>query len=68
MTVSTPQKPKRRRFLWLAILVALFIAYSAGWFYFANRVRAEIGGTIAALNAQGINADCANLGDRKSVV
>ena len=61
MTVSTPQKPKRRRFLWLAVLVALFIAYSAGWFYFANRVRAEAGGVVAALNAQGINADCANL-------
>lgn len=61
MTAITPQKPKRRRFLWLAVLVVLFIAYSAGWFYFANRVRSEVGGTIAALNAQGIDADCANL-------
>jgi hypothetical protein len=61
MTVSPLQKPKRRRFLWLAVLVVLFIAYSASWFYFANRVRAEIGGTIAALNAKGVNADCANL-------
>lgn len=62
MTQIPPQKPKKRRLLWLvAFLAVLFAVYSAGWFYFANRVRAEAAVTIAALNAQGINADCANL-------
>lgn len=59
--VSTP-KPKKRRLLWLVLfLVVVFVAYSAGWFYFADRVRAEAASTIAALNAKGVNADCANL-------
>lgn len=62
MTPLPPQKPKKRRLLWLAVfLVAVFAAYSAGWFYFADRVRTEAASTIAALNAKGINADCANL-------
>jgi hypothetical protein len=63
MTQSTQQKPKKRSrlYLWVAIAVVLFGAYSAGWFYLANRVRAEAGSAIAALNAKGINADCANL-------
>lgn len=62
MTELPPQKPKKRRLLWLAALLAVvFAAYSAGWFYFAGRVRAEAAGTIAALAAQGVNADCANL-------
>ncbi len=62
MTPTPSQKPKKRRLLWLAALVILiFGAYSAGWFYFADRVRSEVGGAIAALAEQGIHADCANL-------
>lgn len=62
MTLNDPKKPKKRRFLWLALIVLLvFCAYSAGWFYFAERVREQVGGAIAAINAKGANADCANL-------
>lgn len=55
--------PKRRRGLaWLvALLLALFALYSAGWFWAAARVRSEAGKAVAGLNAQGIQAECANL-------
>ena len=56
MTVSPRTSRKGRRFLWLAVFRrVLFVVYSAGWFYFANRVRAEAGKTIAALNAKGVD-------------
>lgn len=62
MTSTAPHKPKKRRLLWLFIVIAVvFAVYSAGWFYFADKVRAEAANTVAALNAKGINADCANL-------
>ncbi|HEY4191776.1 MAG TPA: DUF2125 domain-containing protein [Mesorhizobium sp.] len=63
MTASDQPKPKKRSrlFVWLAILVALFAAYSAGWYALANKVRGEVGAAIAAINAGGANADCANM-------
>ncbi len=62
MTPLLTQKPKSRRFAWLiAIVVLVFAAYSAGWFYLARKVRAEVDGAIAGLAAQGIRADCANM-------
>lgn len=62
MSLTEPQKPKKRRFIWLGLLVlVVFGAYSAGWFYLADRVRTEAAGAIAALDARGVNADCANL-------
>ncbi|MHA6642567.1 DUF2125 domain-containing protein [Mesorhizobium sp. A623] len=62
MPLNDQKKPKKRRFLWLALIViVLFGAYSAGWFYYADRVRGEVGSVIAAVNAAGANADCANL-------
>lgn len=63
MTSREETKPKRRRRLvWLcAVLVVLFAGYSAGWFWMAERVRQEAGSAVAALNAKGIQAACANL-------
>lgn len=62
MTPPLPQNPRKRRLLWLAVfLLVVFAAYSAGWFYLADRVRTEAANTIAALEAKGVNADCANL-------
>ncbi|TIL77187.1 MAG: DUF2125 domain-containing protein, partial [Mesorhizobium sp.] len=61
---STDQRPPnfRRRLFWLAAFIAvLFAIYSAGWFYLADRVRAEADKAVAALNAKGIEAGCANL-------
>lgn len=62
MTLNDPRKPKKRRVLWLVLVVLVVCGlYSAGWFYFAERLRAQVGATIAAINAEGANADCANL-------
>lgn len=62
MPLNDQKKPKKRGLLWLALIViVVFGAYSAGWFYYADRVRGEVGSVIAAVNAAGANADCANL-------
>ena len=63
MTSTAARKPKSRRSLvWAAVFVAaLFGAYSAGWFYLADRVRTEAAQAIAAINVNGVNADCVNL-------
>ncbi|KRA00328.1 hypothetical protein ASD64_01800 [Mesorhizobium sp. Root157] len=64
MTSSEQVKSKRRRGLlpWLVVLlVLLFGLYSAGWFYMADKISSEASQAVAALNARGIQADCANL-------
>jgi hypothetical protein len=63
MTSSDERPPNfRRRLFWLvAFVVVLFGIYSGGWFYLADRVRSEAGKAVAALNVNGVNADCANL-------
>jgi hypothetical protein len=64
MTSSEEKRPRRRRrgLFWLAgLLLVAFGLYSAGWFWAAERVRSEAARTITALNARGIQAECANL-------
>ncbi|QKC94745.1 DUF2125 domain-containing protein [Mesorhizobium sp. NZP2298] len=63
MTSSDEGQPKSRRgLLWLvALIVVLFAIYSGGWFYLANRVRAEADKAVATLNKSGVEAGCANL-------
>lgn len=59
---QSPPKTRRRGLLWLVLaLLVAFGLYSAGWFWLADRVRGQAAQTIAALNAKGIDADCANL-------
>jgi hypothetical protein len=63
MQGSQERKPRsRRRFMWLAIVIALLIGgYSAGWFYVAGRLEAIAASAIAEFNqAGGRSADCAN--------
>lgn len=63
MTSSEEHRPRRRRGLvWLVLaLVILFGLYTAGWFWAADKVKAEAARSIAALEAQNIQADCVNL-------
>ncbi|MFU0506040.1 DUF2125 domain-containing protein [Pseudaminobacter sp. NGMCC 1.201702] len=50
-----------RRFMWLAIfIVVLFGGYSIGWFYLAGKLEAKAEAAIAALNRDGVVAECAN--------
>lgn len=57
----TPRK-RRRSLWWLAgLLLVAFALYSAAWFWAAARVRAEAGEALAALDARGIRAECADL-------
>jgi hypothetical protein len=58
---QTPRK-RRRSLWWLAgLLLVAFALYSAAWFWAAARVRAEVGEALAALDARGIRAECADL-------
>jgi len=63
MTSSDERSPKpRRRLFWpAAFIVVLFAIYSAGWFYLANRLKAEADQAVARLGTEGIAAGCANL-------
>lgn len=50
-----------RRFLWLAAFIVVLVgAYSAGWFYLADRVAKGANAAIASLNRDGVTAECAN--------
>ena len=58
---AAPTKTYSRRFLWLAVfIVVLVVAYSAGWFYLADRVAKEANAAIASLHRNGVTAECAN--------
>ncbi len=58
---AQPQPGSNRRFLWLAtFIVVLFGGYSIGWFYLAGQLEAKAKTTIAALNRDGVVAECAN--------
>ncbi|MBZ9678317.1 DUF2125 domain-containing protein [Mesorhizobium sp. ES1-1] len=63
MTSSDERQPTRhRRLFWLAAFVlVLFAIYTGGWFYLADRVKSQTHNAVAALNADGVEADCANL-------
>lgn len=61
MPSSEVRKPDyARRFRWLIIFIAiLFGGYSAAWFFVAGRLEGFASETIAALNRDGVSADCA---------
>ncbi len=62
MPSDDSRKPNySRRFMWLALfIVVLFGGYSLGWFYLADKLEAQAKSRIAALNHDGVTADCAN--------
>ncbi len=63
MPSSEVRKPNyARRFFWLAVFIMfLFGAYSAGWFYLADRVKKVSEAAVASLNRDGATAECTNL-------
>src|SRR3954468_3910931 len=60
MTSSAVRKPIRKRwsFRLAALVVLLFAAYSAVWFYAASRLESLAADQIASFNRSGGNADC----------
>lgn len=62
MTSSEAGRPGRsRKFLWLTLfIILLFGGYSAGWFYVADRVKAEVAVALARMNRGGVSVECAN--------
>ncbi|MEP9372998.1 DUF2125 domain-containing protein [Mesorhizobium sp. KR1-2] len=62
MSSDENRKPNySRRFLWLALLVVvLCVGYTAGWFYLADKLEAKAKTSVAALNHDGVTAECAN--------
>lgn len=62
MTSSEARSPrKNRRFLWLTVfIVLLFGGYSAGWFYVADRVKAEMVARLATMNRGEVSVECDN--------
>ncbi|CAG0958754.1 MAG: DUF2125 domain-containing protein [Rhizobiaceae bacterium] len=62
MTSSEARHPKgSRKFLWLTVfIVLLFGGYSAGWFYVADRVKAEVVSAVARMNRGDVRVECDN--------
>jgi len=62
MPSSVSSGRNRRGFLFLAcgVLIAA-IAYTAGWFYLADKLEARAKSDLAGLGAKGISANCENL-------
>jgi hypothetical protein len=62
MAIADSKKPNySRRFFWLGVfIVVLFGGYSLGWFWLAGRLEAEAKTAIAALNRDGVEANCVN--------
>ncbi len=62
MTSSEASRPKgSRKFLWLTVfIVLLFGGYSAGWFYVADRLKAEVVSSVARMNRGDIRVECDN--------
>lgn len=62
MTSSEARRPKgSRRFLWLTVfIVLLFGGYSAGWFYVADRLKAEVTSAVARMNRGDVRVECDN--------
>ncbi|MRN64997.1 DUF2125 domain-containing protein [Brucella sp. 10RB9213] len=59
---GTGGKTFRKRTITLVIAVPVFIAaYTAGWFYIADRLEAKARADMARLDAQGIGVQCENL-------
>lgn len=58
----TGGKTFRKRTITLVIAVPVFIAaYTAGWFYIADRLEAKARADMARLDAQGVGVQCENL-------
>lgn len=62
MTASAQSAPSySRRITWFAVFIAiLFGAYSAGWYYLADRLVARANAEIAAANRDGVTVECDN--------
>ncbi len=62
MTSSEARRPKgSRKFLWLTVfIVLLFGGYSAGWFYVADRLKAEVIAAVVRMNRGDIRVECDN--------
>ena len=62
MTAVERTKPNYgRRILWLGVFVVVLVAaYSAGWFYLADRFVASAKAAIAEANRDGVTAECQN--------
>ncbi|MBM0583340.1 DUF2125 domain-containing protein [Brucella melitensis] len=59
---GTGGKTFRKRTITLVIAVPVFIAaYTAGWFYIADRLEAKARADMARLDAQGVGVQCENL-------
>ncbi|ENR88247.1 hypothetical protein C981_01830 [Brucella abortus 78/32] len=59
---GTGGKTFRKRTITLVIAVPVFIAaYTAGWFYIADRLEAKARADMAQLDAQGVGVQCENL-------
>lgn len=59
---GTGGKTFRKRTITLVIAVPFFIAaYTAGWFYIADRLEAKARADMARLDAQGVGVQCENL-------
>ncbi|QPC85678.1 DUF2125 domain-containing protein [Mesorhizobium sp. NBSH29] len=51
-----------RRFMYLAAFILLLIAgYSAGWYYLAGKLTERTKAVVAALNHDGVTAECGNM-------
>jgi hypothetical protein len=62
MTSSDESRAKPRRWRWLVLALAVtFGAYSAGWFWMADRLKNEADSAVASLNTRGVAAGCTNL-------
>ncbi|TKT75285.1 DUF2125 domain-containing protein [Aquamicrobium sp. LC103] len=62
MTSSGEKKPNySRRFMWFAgCIVAAGLAYTAAWFYAADRLEARVNASVAGINGNGKRASCEN--------
>lgn len=62
MTVTEERTPNYgRRILWLAVFVViLFVGYSVGWYYLADRLVRRAEATIATANRDGVTVECEN--------
>lgn len=56
-----PSKSYARRIVWLAVvIVVVLVGYGIGWTYLADRLLGETQSTLAKLNRNGVEADCAS--------
>ncbi|PRD44470.1 hypothetical protein C5748_07830 [Phyllobacterium phragmitis] len=62
MPSSVSSRRNKKGFLFLAAGVLIAVgAYTAGWYYLAEKIEARAKSDLAALDAKGISANCENL-------